>query len=64
MLSVHVGDDQVDKDAFRAIKDRGLSVCVGNGSGTLADYYVKNIHEVVQFLQQLVILMKGVLDGR
>lgn len=61
---MHVGDDQTDEDAFRAIKDRGLSVCVRNGRGTLADYYVKNIQEVAQFLQQLVILMKGVLDER
>lgn len=46
---VYVGDDTTDEDAFKAIKGRGVSICVGGNPE--ADYYLKSQGEVKKFLE-------------
>ena len=51
VLPLYIGDDVTDIDAFRAIKDRGISIFVGPPKkGIDADYFLKNPKEVERFL--------------
>lgn len=56
---VFVGDDRTDEDAFRTIRDRGLTVFVGKARTTEARYYLRNIGEVAEFLGRLARIRKG-----
>jgi trehalose 6-phosphate phosphatase len=53
-----VGDDRTDEDAFRVIRDRGLTVFVGAPRQTKARYYLRNVGEVAQFLGRLARIRK------
>lgn len=55
ILSIYIGDDITDEDAFRFLGKRGISIYVENKSKrkTLAHYWVKNPDEVESFLQSL-----------
>lgn len=53
-LPLYIGDDVTDIDAFRAIKDRGISIFVGTPKkGICSDYFLKNPKEVERFLKKL-----------
>jgi len=54
-----VGDDRTDEDAFREIRERGVTVFVGAPRQTKARYYLRNIGEVAEFLERLVRIRKG-----
>lgn len=56
---VCLGDDRTDEDAFRAIRDRGLTVFVGAPRQTKARYYLRNVGEVAEFLGRLARIRKG-----
>jgi alpha,alpha-trehalase len=57
VMSVYIGDDDTDEDAFRAIRDRGIAIMVGTGKRpTAAHYALRDTDEVAQFLQDLVAL--------
>jgi trehalose 6-phosphate phosphatase len=51
-LSVYLGDDETDEDAFRALPD-GITVRVGNSSATSARYRVADPPAVHEFLTRL-----------
>ena len=53
-LSVYIGDDVTDEDAFRALKNKGLTIFVGEPKPSEAAYYVKNTEEVVQLIKQIL----------
>jgi trehalose 6-phosphate phosphatase len=55
ILSIYIGDDVTDEDAFQFIGKKGISIYVTNQSKrkTAAQYYVKNPDEVFLFLQSL-----------
>ena len=55
ILSIYIGDDVTDEDAFQFIGKKGISIYVTNQSKrkTAAQYYVKNPDEVFIFLQSL-----------
>jgi trehalose-phosphatase len=48
---VYIGDDATDEDAYRTIKNRGLSISIGGSAN--ADYYIENQGEVKDFLEML-----------
>ncbi len=51
-LTVYIGDDETDEDAFRAIKDRGLGIKVGSrADGTAAEMFLADCAAVRSFLQ-------------
>lgn len=49
-LPVYIGDDETDEDAFREIKNKGLTIKVGNSKYSLAKYYLKDVRAVYIFL--------------
>jgi trehalose-phosphatase len=51
-VPIYVGDDETDKDGFRAVRGRGFSVFVG-GAEKEADFYLKAQGEVTPFLEWL-----------
>ncbi|OHE21228.1 MAG: trehalose-phosphatase, partial [Syntrophobacterales bacterium GWF2_56_9] len=53
-----VGDDRTDEDAFRVIRERGLTVYVGAPGKTGAQYYLRNVGEVAAFLGRLARIRK------
>lgn len=54
IAAVYVGDDLTDEDAFRVLSDDGITVVVGNRSGSLAKYRAEDTAEVYEFLVMLL----------
>lgn len=52
-LTIYVGDDTTDEDAFRAIEPEGISIYVGTDGDTTASYYVSDVDGVTAFLAWL-----------
>jgi len=55
----YFGDDRTDEDAFRALKGRGITVCVGRKRGSLAEDYLSSPLETASFLRELSALREG-----
>jgi trehalose-phosphatase len=51
VFPVYIGDDITDEDAFKVLKEKGLTVFVGEPGSSIADYYLKNTEEVTRFLR-------------
>ncbi len=59
-LPVYVGDDMTDEDAFRALRERGVTIFVRGRPGVSdAEYYLKDQREVGELLKRLLELEKG-----
>ncbi|MCK9572034.1 MAG: trehalose-phosphatase [Candidatus Omnitrophica bacterium] len=54
ILPFYFGDDLADEDVFSALKDKGLTIFVGQPRVSKALYYVKNPTEVAQFMEQVL----------
>jgi trehalose 6-phosphate phosphatase len=60
VLPFYVGDDVTDEDAFRVLTDRGVGVLVGSPAyKTNATYRLRDTREVREFLQALIIVLRG-----
>ena len=55
---LYIGDDRTDEDAFRAIREQGVTVYVGAPRQTEARYYLRNVSEVAAFLARLARIRK------
>jgi trehalose-phosphatase len=53
---VYIGDDVTDEDAFRALKNKGLTVFVGKPGGSKARYYLNDTGDVVRFMRRILSL--------
>jgi len=53
VLPIYIGDDVTDEDAFRAIKNKGLTVFVGKPKKSYAQYYLRNHNGVQSFLEKI-----------
>lgn len=61
VVPIYLGDDVTDRDAFNALRGRGISILVADDAqATTADYRLANPAEVRLFLSQLT----GALQGR
>ena len=50
-LPIYVGDDATDEDAFQALKDRGISIAIGESRQ--ADYYLASQSEMGELLDRI-----------
>ena len=53
VFPIYIGDDLTDEDAFKALKNKGLTVFVGEPKESYAQYYLKNPKEVIDFLRRI-----------
>lgn len=54
-LPLYLGNDTTDEDAFRALRERGITILVADQpQRTAARYYLKNPEEVLVFLSHLL----------
>ena len=59
VIPFYIGDDVTDEDAFKALKARGITVVVGEGSRhTAAQYSLKSTAEVGDFIARLTALLE------
>jgi len=58
-FSIYFGDDITDEDAFRVLKNKGLTIFVGRPKVSSADYYLKNTKEVTKFIKQILKLQEN-----
>ncbi|MEW6170448.1 MAG: trehalose-phosphatase [Candidatus Omnitrophota bacterium] len=54
ILPIYIGDDTTDEDAFKALKNRGITIFVGKPRYSYAKYYLKNVKEVEKFLIKIL----------
>lgn len=52
-LPCYIGDDTTDEDAFRAIKSRGVTIRIGKKKNSAAQYYVRNIDELIPWFETM-----------
>jgi len=58
VFPIYLGDDATDEDAFGALKNKGLTIFVGNPKESKARYYLKNPQEVTKLLRRIAELEK------
>jgi len=58
-LSIYLGDDRTDEDAFSVLDGKGLTVFVGKPRKSKAKFFLKNVGEVRVFLKRLSALNIG-----
>jgi trehalose-phosphatase len=54
VIPVYFGDDITDEDSFKALKNKGLTIFVGEPKASKAAYYVKSAAEVAQFMKKVL----------
>jgi len=58
-LSIYLGDDKTDEDAFSALDGKGITVFVGKPGKSKANFFLRNVSEVGTFLKKLSALKLG-----
>ena len=60
VVPIYIGDDVTDRDAFDALRGRGLSLLVAEEpQATSADYRLYDVAEVRRFLNELTAVLGG-----
>lgn len=54
IFSIYIGDDLTDEDAFKVLKNKGLTIFVGKPKASSAQYYLNDPNEVAVFLGKIL----------
>lgn len=60
VIPIYIGDDATDEDAFKSLKDKGITVSVGKSYRGGADFYLKDTEEMPRFLEAI---LKSITPG-
>lgn len=52
--SIYIGDDATDEDAFKALKNKGITIKVGAEGNSEAAYFLKQQKEVIALLKDIL----------
>lgn len=52
---VYIGDDTTDEDAFKALRQKGITIRVGKQKGSAAKHWVKDVDQVYKLLRILAL---------
>jgi len=58
VVPVYIGDDKTDEDAFKVLKNKGITIFVGNPKPSYAQYYLKDTNEVKEFLKGILVMQR------
>lgn len=58
IFPIYIGDDVSDEDAFKVLKNKGLTVFIGESSASEASYYLKSTEQVIEFVKRILELKK------
>lgn len=58
VIPVYLGDDATDEDAFGALKNKGLTIFVGDARESAAEFYLNNTQETLEFMRIIIGLRK------
>jgi len=58
-LSIYLGDDQTDEDAFSVLDGKAITIFVGKPRKSKAKFFLNNVREVKVFLKRLSALEMG-----
>ena len=53
IVPLSIGDDATDEDVFLALRDKGVTIYVGEPGQSYAQYYLRDTDEVTQFLKEI-----------
>lgn len=57
VMPLYIGDDITDEDAFETLIDKGIGILVGgHGQPTAAPFALKNVFQVRQFFEKLLVM--------
>ena len=60
IVPIYIGDDKTDEDAFKVLKNKGLTIFVGSpNKDSFAQYYLKNTQEVKEFLKEILTIKEA-----
>jgi len=57
-LVIYIGDDRTDEDAFEALASKAVTICVGDGRKSKAQYYVEDTKKVSEVLSMILSSLK------
>ncbi len=52
-VSLYIGDDRTDEDAFKVLKDKSVTICVGPSVSAVAQYYLDHSRDVIALLMEI-----------
>ncbi len=55
-MPIYIGDDKTDEDAFKVLKNKGITIFVGEPKPSYAQYYLKDTNEVKEFLKRILLM--------
>jgi trehalose-phosphatase len=65
-VPIYIGDDKTDEDAFKVLKNKGITVFVGEPKSSYAQYYLGDSNEVKEFLKRILVMQtdKSICQGK
>ena len=59
-VPIYIGDDKTDEDAFKVLRNKGITIFVGKPKPSYAQYYLKDTNEVKEFLKRILVMQTDI----
>jgi trehalose 6-phosphate phosphatase len=57
-MTIYIGDDDTDEDAFKALQGQAMTIRVGESKASAAQYYLNDVKQVHDFLSRIAELKR------